>query len=451
MKNLLISLMVLGIAACAWGNGVSLNSPGTRALSMAGAVISNVNNYSVAYWNPAGLMNTEGISASFFLTDIIPLASYEYESAGIKADSKVNHYLAPNAAFLWTCKLNNKLRMGLSAIVPAGLGTEWNGEDFVAFAGPSVLVDATGTPIPNPYTGDPTIPNVLAGTTFDWEGKIGVMNISLSTAYRLGEKLNVGGALHLVYGNMTMKRGVDMLTQYGFTAGTGLPVDTLIQGNDSMLDTQYSEESSGWGYGFGFGLQYMLDDAWTIGASIRTKMKVGFSGDAEFGSTKYSFDRDITWPLWYGGGLSFKPSEKLLLAAEAQYWKWSETEEYLIAEYETIGKDSLTLKWNDAVQIRLGAEYQAWENLALRCGFYIDPAPGPNRTQTILIPNTDFLGFTLGAGYTMNRLSIDATLEYLSGRDRKISENVAMPGVGMPGVHKLNIWAPSIAVTYKFK
>jgi len=51
---MMIALMVLGIAACAWGNGVSLNSPGTRALSMAGAVISNVNDYSVAYWNPAG-------------------------------------------------------------------------------------------------------------------------------------------------------------------------------------------------------------------------------------------------------------------------------------------------------------------------------------------------------------------------------------------------------------
>jgi len=77
---------------------------------------------------------------------------------------------------------------------------------------------------------------------------------------------------------------------------------------------------------------------------------------------------------------------------------------------------TLTLKWNDAVQIRLGAEYQALENLALRCGFYVDPAPGPNKTQTILIPNTDFLGFTIGAGYTMDRLSLDATVEYLKGK-----------------------------------
>jgi len=91
------------------------------------------------------------------------------------------------------------------------------------------------------------------------------------------------------------------------------------------------------------------------------------------------------------------------------------------------------------------------ENLALRCGFYVDPAPGPNKTQTILIPNTDFLGFTIGAGYTMDRLSLDATVEYLKGNDRQIAESTIMPGVGMAGVHKLNIWAPSIAVTYKFR
>ena len=431
MKKALSLLLVCALAGAVLGNGVSFNSPGTRAISMGGAYISIVDDYSAPYWNPAGLMNVNGMQASFFITDLIPMASYKLDTYGIDAKAKKNNYFAPNTSFLWTCRLYDKLHMGLSFIVPAGVGTEWEGEDFVPFAGPAE--------VPNPYAGGVLIPNPYAGSIFNWESYIGVWNLSLSAAYNFGDKLNIGGAFHFVHGDMTLKRGIDAVNI--FTGGPG---------EDTMLDTQYEEESSGNGIGFGMGLQYMFNEKLTMGAAMRTQMTVEFSGDAEFGAIEDDFDRDVSWPLWIGGGLAYRVNERLLLAVEAQWSQWSETEDYLIAEYDQAGKDTLNLLWDDAVQIRFGAEYLLNEQWALRGGFYIDPAPGPDDTQTILIPNTDFNVITGGVGYKMDKLSFDLAFEYLMGKERDIDSDEVMEGVGMPGKHNLNIFVPSFAVTYKF-
>ncbi len=77
MKKTVTVLAIFALAGAAFGNGIALNSPGTRALAMGGAYISIADDYSAPYWNPAGLQNGDGMQATFFLTDIIPLAKYE--------------------------------------------------------------------------------------------------------------------------------------------------------------------------------------------------------------------------------------------------------------------------------------------------------------------------------------------------------------------------------------
>ena len=409
MKRALIFLTVLSFAAAAFGNGVSLNSPGTRAISMGGAYISHVSDYSAPYWNPAGLMNIEGMQASIFITDIIPLAAYKSAFYGVDAKAEVNHILAPNAAFLWTCKMHDKLRLGVSVIVPAGLGVEWKGDELKTLTG---------------------------GEAMNWKSSIAVMNFSLSAAMKFGDKLNVGAAFHLVNGSMTMEKGIVLPTPVG--------------------PAQYEEESSGWGFGAGIGVQYMLNEQFTLGLALRTPMKVPFSGDAKVTSntlgilSDYDFDRDITWPLWAGGGVTFRPSEKWMVAAEAQWSQWSETQDYLIAEHDT-QKDSIYLLWDDAVQIRFGGEYMLNEKVALRAGAYIDPAPGPAETQTILLPNTNFTGLCAGAGYKMNKWSFDFGFEYILGEERQVAPYPTNDPINMRGKHNLDILVFSGAVTYKFK
>jgi long-chain fatty acid transport protein len=301
---------------------------------------------------------------------------------------------------------------------------------------------------------------VLAGNDPDlnWESSIKVFNISLSGAMNFKEKLNVGAAFHLVRGSMTMDKGL------ANPAGGGL---------------QYSEESDGWGFGFGLGAQYLLNKKITLGAAMRTAMSVNFKGEADnpllpiiapmYGTTapaESDFEREITWPLWVGGGIAYRPMEKLLLALEAQWSRWGYYEDELVAEFDNSsweqiltanGGNTIHLHWDNATQIRLGGEYLLNDKIALRGGFYIDPAPGPDETQTILIPNTDFTVITCGFGYKpMCNLNIDFGFEYLIGKERNVTEveynNLTTPPtpIGMLGKHGMSIVVPSIAVTYHF-
>ena len=437
MKKSLSIFVVFILAAAAFGNGVSLNSPGTRAISMAGAYISHTDDYSTPYWNPAGLMNVEGAQLSFFLTDLIPMATYKNQNAAtgidIDATAVTNHYLAPNLSFLWTCKLYEKMHMGLSVIVPAGLGVEWEGEEFVTMGGPQQ--------IPGPVN------NNFYGNVYDWESSIAVLDISLSLAHKIGNKMNIGAGFHLLNGSMSLKRGWSAVSNFD---------PTFQSPDEGYLDSQYEEESDGWGYGLSLGLQYSLTEKLNFGAAMRTKMTVGFSGDAKvtndiLGSlADYSFDRDVSWPMWIGGGFSYQFSEKFLLALEGTWSQWSETEDYLFAKHDGV-EDTLTLLWDDALQIRLGGEYWLTERWAMRAGFYIDPAPGPAKTQTILIPQADYNVITGGIGYKLEKWSFDFALEYLFGEDVEVTEDEVLEGVGMVGTHGINILVPSFAVTYKFK
>ena len=424
MKKFLTVLFVLLLSSFVFANGVSLNSPGTRAISMGGAYVAHVNDYSAPYWNPAGLMNVHGTQASFFLTELFPMATYENEIEGIDAKTKMKPITIPNAAFLWKCMVYKKLHLGLSFIIPAGLAVEWDGDDLKSLSG---------------------------GESFTWESRITVVNFSLSAAMRFYKRLNVGIAFHGIYGDMTLKKG--------------LP-------NPLGGGAQFSEESDGWGFGIGAGAQYDLYDNVKLGASIRTRMPVTFKGEAEnplmpiyyeyMGitdgvPTTSDFEREIAWPLWIGCGVAVRPIDKLLLCVEAQWSQWSETQDVLTAEYDdpywdsfmtSQDKDKMYLKWMDRTQMRFGAEYSLNKKWDLRCGYYLDPAPGPDKTLTTTIPNTDFSVLTGGFGYCMGRLNFDFAMEYLLGQNRYVEESDTYDN--MPGKHGLNIFVSSIAVTYKF-
>ena len=64
MRNILnlimVIILVLVMTTGAFANGLSLNSIGTRALSMGGAMVGLADDATAIYWNPAGISNVPG-------------------------------------------------------------------------------------------------------------------------------------------------------------------------------------------------------------------------------------------------------------------------------------------------------------------------------------------------------------------------------------------------------
>ena len=420
MRLVLTVMLAVVLSAGAMANGLSLNSIGTRALGMGGAFVGLADDPTAIYWNPAGLAGQPS-SVMVFATDIIPTATYKMDLMNIDAKTESNHYIAPNAFFNYNM---DKLSLAIGVYVPAGLGAEWNYNDF-----------------------NPMVDNLK------FSSKIGVVNISPGIAYKVTDQFSVGAAFNIYYAMF------DMYQPAGF--------DSDGDGNEDTF-FQFEESSTGLGYGVTLGLKYDVNEMFALGATFRTKTTVTMSGTAKNplfpalpnfppvvtpGPGESDFDRDVAWPTWIAGGVAVKPSEKLTITADAQYSAWSENKE-LVAEYKDTywdavmtgsGQDKFELKWEDAIQYRLGLQYLASENLLLRGGYYYDPAPAPDETVNVLFPSSTNHTITAGGSYIMDNFTLDLALEYLFGAERDIEVNATNE---MPGIHQMDIFAFSLGFGY---
>jgi long-chain fatty acid transport protein len=432
--------LLLFSASIAFGNGLSLNSIGARALGMGGAYVGLANDYTAIFWNPAGLKQVQAPQLGVFFTSVIPSGTYEFATYGIDAETKSNLYPCPGLMGYLPLFGGEKITAGLGAYVHAGLGAEWDGADLVAFDGPAQLM--------------PGVTNPFAGKTYEWLSKIGVFNIAPGIAYQVSDKISVGAAVNIFYGMMDMKRAVDALN---ITANPASPAP----GEDGMVDNQYEESGSGLGFGFSLGLLVKPVDILSIGLSVKTKNTVKFEGTAKntafeaFNAYESDYERDLAWPLWVGAGIALTPVEKLTITADVQFSQWSDTQEKIITEYKNavwagaMDEEARTMEmnWEDKTQLRFGAQYQLTEMFALRAGYYYDPAPAPDETANIIFPSITYNAIAFGASYCFGKVNLDFGFEYLFGEDREIAPS---DKGNMPGVHGMNIIAPSLGVSYSF-
>jgi len=439
-SSLIIYTLLLFSASSVFGNGLSLNSIGPKALGMGGAYVGLANDYSAIFWNPAGLNQVRAPQIGIFITSVVPNGTYEFATYGIDASTKSNFYPCPGILGYLPLFGGEKITAGLGFYVPAGLGAEWDGQDLVAFGGPAEL--------------SPGVTNPFAGKTYEWMSSIGVFNFSPGIAYQISEKISVGAAVNIFYGMMDMKRAVDALN---VTTDPTSP----IPGEDGMVDNQYEESGSGMGIGFSLGLLAKPADMLSIGLSLKTKNTVKFEGTAKntafqtLNAYESDYERDLAWPLWIGAGIALRPVNKLILTADVQFSQWSDTQEKIVTEYKNAiwagamdeKARTMELNWEDKTQIRFGAQYQLTEMFALRAGYYYDPAPAPDETINIIFPSITYKAITFGASCCLGKVNLDFGFEYLLGSDRDVAPS---DKGNMPGIHGMDILAPSLGVSYSF-
>jgi long-chain fatty acid transport protein len=448
IKILAVLTMFLAAAGLTFGNGLNLNSLGARALAMGGAYIGLANDLSAIYWNPAGLAFFKSKTFGFYGSDIIPSGTYSLtlptpiaSALGVSptvvdARTTTKHYLS--GMFAYVHPISDRLVAAFGIYQPAGLGAAWDSADLAFISN--------------------------GRQDIEWSSKVGLITFAPTLAYRASDKLSFGAQLNVNY-------GIFNVSTYSGSAAIPIPPYSIDLG-------QYTEHETGWSVGATLSALFKPSEKLSLGLAVRTPTKTRFSGEAEmtalsllgFSSTS-DVEREIRWPLWVGAGLAVKPIPKLTVTADLQYTDW-QVIDVIPAEYTdpiwvqlmtAAGKTEMPMHWESRLQIRFGAEYALNETLALRAGYYNDPAPAPDRTMNILLPNYDFNVFTLGVGYSLGALQLDFGLEYLLGASREISvlktfTNPAIPNPAydpdyadaMPGKYGMKILAPAVMITYRF-
>lgn len=409
--NFTLILIFITIINCSlFGNGFNLNSIGSRAASMGGAFIGLADDYSAVFWNPAGLAQLKGRTLSFYITDVIPSSTWNWDRQDpyypdIHAKTETRHYLSGLLAFYRPIKRD--LIAGIGVYVPSDIGTKWNGYELKNIS--------------------------LGGIYAEWSSRLRVIAISPVLSYRIDKTLSIGASLNFYYGRLNLKQVV--------------------------LSNQYSESSSGYGLGFTAGVLFTPpNEILSIGLTFKTGYKIRFKGEAESfflpGNPESNFSREISWPMSVGWGIAAKPSDRLTITTDFQWTNWSIMEvitpNYENADwqglYDTYRREfDIELLWDHTLQIRLGCEYQLKERIALRGGYYYDDSPSSGIRLNFLLPSLPHHGITMGIGCRAGNIQYDFGLEYLIGLKQEI--DLMNP---YPGVHGGSILSSNFSMTYRF-
>jgi long-chain fatty acid transport protein len=294
-----------------------------------------------------------------------------------------------------------------------------------------------------------------------WEGRYSLTDINLrsvtaqaTVAYAITPQFSIGGGLTaLVLGDVDLQRDIPVQAQ-----GSTSPAHAQLTGKaDHKL-------------GYNLGVMFKPSDKLSVGISYRSAVDAhisegdvkitGLPGSAASNFTATKFEATLPLPDVYSFGIGVSPSEKLLLAFDANLVGWSRYQS-LDFKYSggvlggpTTTSSSSKRQYQDALAFRLGGQYKVTDHFTVRAGTFYDFSAVRDGFVTPETPDADRVGFTAGLGYSFGeRFGIDASFLYEDFMKRSQSQDDLI-SLGttdrVAGTYKTNIFVPGVQLYVKF-
>jgi long-chain fatty acid transport protein len=453
----------------AQAGGYALSGIGSKAIGMGGAFRGLADDWSAAYWNPAGLTQIEKSELSGMLVGITPRPEYNpniyFNGLGVGYRNGQTLYpndktsFKPDFSGFFKVPTARDFILGMAIYVPYGLGSEWD------------LFNPVGMDLANPYP------------WYDHRAYLSIIDFhpTIAKAFMDG-KFSVGAGLAMQRGDITFTR------TYLKPSGIPIPHENLVISSEL--------KGNGWGFGGNAGILFKLSSKLQFGVSGRTGNTIKLSGNArqelytfnneylknillagvytaaDSARIRFLFDTknhiaspsakaDLKTPADFGFGLAVKPNDKLTITGDVAYTQWSTLDEIAVnlTGYGPDGSPAensvIMLNWKNTVRFSFGAEYWIINPLAIRLGYYNDPSPIPDETFTPLIPDMgDKNSFNIGAALRISGAELSYNFEYLAFKNRIISTLSDVNGDGIydnyPGTYKQKLYASHISLSYEF-
>ena len=476
---LLLSLMLLGSA---FASGVGLTTAGSRAVSMGGAYRAISNDWSGAFWNPAGLTDVDNWNVGLNVSIIMPTASItpaQLEGHRFNGYADFEVKSVPQTFYIPTIgivkSLDNGLSLGFGMFVPFGLGAKWD----------------LFNPVPgyNNETGYPVI---------DYESDLEILDFHFTAAYKFSNRFSIGLGFGLVKQKISIREPSLSKPFYG------TPLQPLVIAPHDYLVTEIKLEGEGLGYSFSGGLKFKVNDKLSIGASVRYYMDTELDGNikatnyfpsdtgavktltslynqgvidqatyiaastALSGKTMTYIDDDdaiatLPLPMNAGIGIAYQATKDLLFSFDVDWTQWSSWDKIKLENIEAIDGSNqdteLVEEWNDVFRYSFGMEYIAMRNgnneLALRLGYYNEGSAIPDKNMRPSIPDVNAKNeIVVGGGYKFGRLAVNLIYSHIFIADREISTwNISQEDYGnenVAGLYKANVNEFHVGLEYNF-
>lgn len=372
----------LATASTAHAAGFAINEKGAKATAIGGAFVATADDLSAMYYNPAGLAQTDKLTAFAGGTVIPYFASFEganpYPGQGYGVDMKQQTFVLPQ--FYVAAPVAKGFTVALGAWAPFGLSTAW--ED----------------------------PDNFRGRFLSQRVDLRQFAVGLQAAYQVTDWLSIGAGPELRIGDVKLQRNVGALNPFSNRFVDIAHADIVGEGFQSKV-------------GWSGGLLLKPMPTLRLGASYHSAVDVEFTGSATFYriptgnpifdgllSSRLPFDAKvpasvtIQFPGVAQFGVAYDLGSSLTLEVNADYTNWSVFDKTVLNFDTTNGiavpSSTLPHNWENTWAYRGGLEYKfakGWFGL----GFLYDKSPQPDEDVSPLLPDANRAGYSIGVGFKM--------------------------------------------------
>lgn len=413
MRKILLTIFAIGfVGFSAHSEGYQVNLQGQKQIGMGHAGTSLSLDASSIHFNPAGLGFLEPKFS--FSGGVSLIRSYNVyqptEPSTYKAST--DNPIGTPFYFYGSGKINENFSVGLGITTPYGNRLAW--ED-------------------------------------DWAGRYLIQNIAMqafffqpTVAYKINDQFSLGAGLIYAIGSVELSKA--------------LP----LPGPGNVGEASVTLKGSASAIGGNFGFMYRPNPKVSFGLNYKTEMMIKVKdGDATFktsntfNNTDYfpkdnKFDAELPFPSSINFGVSFSPTDKLLVAADINYIGWSAYEKLNFdfkTETKALADSKNPREWDNTLIYRLGAQYKATDILDLRAGLYYDSTPIQDTLLNPETPGANKIGMSCGFSVKpMEKLSIDASFLYIKGLEREAEYKPSE----FKGTYNTAAFIFGLGVTYNF-
>lgn len=357
------AMMVAGAFTQTYAAGFQLSEQSAiqmgRAMAGAGIVGDDL---SAVHYNPAGMTLLSGTRMQATGTWVAVNLDYE-GNYGQSENGRLKGQTIP-AGFI-THQINDSLWAGLGLTVPYGMGTEfgegWEGRE--------------------------------RGT----ESMILTFDINPNLAWKVNEKLSVGGGISLQYAKAELGMGMG-------------PMQANVKGDS-------------WAWGWNVGLMFQPVETVRLGLAYRSHIAHNAEGHTDVkGLQNPTSDMKvrIKTPDTVTLSATWEATDALRLSGTARWSKWSNFRTLDVQNLDLAGTKLGTTvvenNWDDTWFFSVGADYKLNGQWTVRGGVAYDQGPVENQYRMAVIPDTDRVWFSGGASYKYtDNLTFDFGATYIKG------------------------------------
>ncbi|MDP9193585.1 MAG: outer membrane protein transport protein [Acidobacteriota bacterium] len=420
--TLTLSLACL-LATPAFGSGFLIPEQGAKASAMAGAFAATADDPSAIFYNPAGLAQQRHMAA-YAGTTLINFTNEftgDFNSpvaAGEEAKYNRHTFNIPNMYAIMP--IGDNITVGVGVFAAFGLRTDWADP----FAGRYISKDAD-------------LKTTSVNPAIAWQTSNGRLAIGGGVEYRRARVILNANRLAL---NPFDGRVYDVA--------------------NTRLVSEYGDD-----IGFNAGILFKATDRFRIGASYRSAMDIDLEGDAEItqiltGNAQFDavvraglppnqpINTTVPFPSIATIAVAFSPNENWDLELDVIKTGWDRFKA-LDVNFETTPAASFVREqnWEDSNSYRFGVNHNATEHWDVRFGFVYDENPQPIEAVSPLLPDSDRLGGSLGAGFHAGPFTVDGSLLVLHFKDR---DTQGLNPEGFDGVYETDALLWSVNLGYRF-